>query len=187
LTKKTWLVGGTGSFNSYKQNETFIFQFNGENIEIQRNIKEIELSPKVGYFIMDKLVVGLSSSFTSEKSESTTITGNAGGGSSNSYSFSIGPFARYYLLKKDLPYNILLEANYQFGSVSQSDLPNSKGKLNRFSFFVGPEIFFNSSVGIELLVGYKTSTQKMDNPNFASMTKNGFQVGVGFQIHLEKL
>ncbi len=187
LDKETWLVGGTGSFNSYKQNETFIFQFNGENIEIQRNIKEIEISPKVGYFIMDKLVVGLSSSFSSEKSESTTITGNASGGSSNSNKFSIGPFARYYLLKKDMPYNILVEANYQFGSVSQSDLPNSKGKLNRFSFFVGPEIFFNSSVGIELLVGYKTSTQKMDNPNLASMTKNGFQVGVGFQIHLEKL
>lgn len=186
LDKKTWLVGGTGSFNSYKQNETFIFQFNGENIEIQRNIKELELSPKVGYFIMDKLVVGLSSSFTSEESESTTITGNASGGSSNSHSFSIGPFTRYYLLKKEMPYNILVEANYQFGSVSQSDLPNSKGNLNRFSFFVGPEIFFNSSVGIELLVGYKTSTQKMDNPNIASITKNGFQVGVGFQIHLEK-
>ena len=42
LDKKTWLVGGTGSFNSYKQNETFIFQFNNENAEIQRNIKEYE-------------------------------------------------------------------------------------------------------------------------------------------------
>lgn len=187
LDNKTWLVGGTGSFNSYKQNETFIFQGTGEQSKVQRKINEIELSPKVGYFIMDKLVVGLSFSFTSEKSESTTISGIFGGGSSKSNKFSIGPFARYYLLKKELPYNILVEANYQVGSVSQSDLPDSKGKLNRFSFFVGPEIFFNSSVGFELLVGYKTSTQKMDNPNNVSITKNGFQVGVGFQIHLEKL
>ena len=186
LDKKTWLVGGTGSFDSYKQNETFIYQFNGENIEIRRDVKEFELSPKVGYFIIDKLVVGISTSLTSRKSESTTIRGNASGGSSKLNKFSIGPFARYYFLKKEMPYNILAEANYQFGSLSISDLPNSKGKLDKFSFFVGPEIFFNSSVGMELLLGYKTSTRKMDNPNEVSITEKGFQVAVGFKIHLEK-
>jgi len=188
ITKGNWMVGGNGSYDSYKQDETFTFQSTGEFSKIQRDIKELELSPKVGFFIIDKLVVGLGSSFTSYKSESSTITGNFGGGSSNTYKFSIGPFARYYFLKKDKPYNILAEANYQYGNLSQShDVPDSKGKLNKFSFFAGPEIFFNSSVGMEFLFGYKTSTQKMDNPNNVSFTKNGFQVAVGFQIHLEKL
>lgn len=187
LDKKTWLVGGSGSFNSYKQNETFVFQGNGESNEIQRTIKEVEFSPKVGYFIIDKLVVGLGASFTSEKSESTIITGSFGGGSSKSHSFSIGPFARYYFLKKDMPYNILAEGSCQLGSLNNGNYsPEQKGKLTNASFFVGPELFFNSSVGINLLVGYKTSAQKMDNLNTPSITKNGFQVAIGFQIHLEK-
>ena len=186
LDKKTWPVGETGSLNSYKLDQTFNWPSTGELSKIERDIKEVELSPKVGFFIIDKLVVGLSSSFTSEKSESSTIIGNFSGGSSKSHKFSIGPFARYYFLKKEMPYNILAEANYQFGSLSISDLPNSKGKLDKFSFFVGPEIFFNSSVGMELLLGYKTSTQKMDNPNDISITENGFQVAIGFKIHLEK-
>ncbi len=187
LDKKTWLVGGSGSFNSYKQNETFVFQGNGESNEIQRTIKEVEFSPKVGYFIIDKLVVGLGASFTSEKSDAITITGSFGGGSSKSHSFSIGPFARYYFLKKDMPYNILAEASYQLGSINNGNyIPQEKGKSNMASFFIGPELFFNSSVGIELLVGYKTSTDKMDNPNINSYARNGFQVAIGFQIHLEK-
>ena len=37
LDKKTWLVGGTGSFDSYKENYTYVFTGTGENIEIERN------------------------------------------------------------------------------------------------------------------------------------------------------
>ena len=188
LNKKTWLVGGTGSFDSYKQNETFIFQGNGESNEILRTIKEVEFSPKIGYFIIDKLVLGIGTSFTSEKSDAITITGSFGDSSSKSHSFSIGPFARYYFLKKDMPYNILAEGSYQLGSLNNGNYsPEQKGKLTNASFFVGPELFFNSSVGIDLLVGYKTSARKMDNPNTPSITKNGFQVAFGLQIHLEKL
>ena len=173
LDKKTWLVGGTGSFDSYKENYTYVFTGTGENIEIERNIKEIEFSPKVGYFIIDKLALGIGVSYISEKSESKTISGNASGGSSKSHSFYVGPFARYYFLNKDKPYNILAEANYQFGSISQGSVEPSKGNLSRFSIHVGPEIYFNSSVGMNLLIGYTNSNR-------------GFQVAIGFQIYLQK-
>lgn len=186
LDQNTWLVGGTGSFDTYKSNLTFVTQATADANEIQYKYKEVELNPKVGYFILDKLVAGVSFSYISEKSESTTITGSFGGGSTKSNRFLIGPFARYYLLKKELSYNFLVEANYQFGSVNQSDLSEDKGKLSRISFFVGPEIFFNSSVGMELLLGYKTLTQEMDNPLNVSISRAGWQIAVGFQIHLEK-
>lgn len=188
LDKKTWLVGGTGSFNSYKRYDSSTLEFNGEFIKIRRDIKEFEFSPKAGLFIIDKLALGLSSSFTSEKSESTTITGNAGGGYSNSYRFSVGPFVRYYFLKKEKPFNILAEANYQFGNLRLfTDLPNDKASINKFAFLAGPELFFNSCVGMEVLLGYKTYSMKMDNPNLPSYKENGFQLAIGFQIHLEKL
>lgn len=186
LDKGIWLVGGTGSFNSYKQYDSFILQGTGEYSKIRSNITAFELSPKVGLFIIDKLAVGLSSSFTSEKSESTTIRGNLGSGSQKVYRFSTGPFARYYFLNKDKNFNILAEANYQFGNVSWGD-GTTKGTINKFSFLVGPEIFFNSSVGIEVLLGYKTYDRKMNNPYSISTIQNGFQVAIGFQIHLEKL
>ena len=186
LDKKTWMVAGTGSFDSYKENYTYIFTGTGENIEIERSIKEIEFSPKVGYFIIDKLALGIGVSYISENSESKTISGNASGGSSKSHNFYVGPFARYYFLNKDKPYNILAETNYQFGNLSQTDLLDSKGKLSRFSFLVGPEIFFNSSVGMNLLVGYTYSKRNMDNNSYVSNSTNGFQVAISFQIYLQK-
>ena len=186
LDKKTWMVAGTGSFDSYKENYTYIFTGTGENIEIERSIKEIEFSPKVGYFIIDKLALGIGVSYISEKSESKTISGNAGSSPSKSHSLYVGPFARYYFLNKDKPYNILAETNYQFGNLSQTDLLDSKGKLSRFSFLVGPEIFFNSSVGMNLLVGYTNSKRNMDNNSYVSNSTNGLQVAISFQIYLQK-
>lgn len=41
LDKTNWLVGGSGSFDTYKQNETFIFTGAIENIEIDKSIKEL--------------------------------------------------------------------------------------------------------------------------------------------------
>ena len=186
LDKKTWMVAGTGSFDSYKENYTYIFTGTGENIEIERSIKEIEFSPKVGYFIIDKLALGIGVSYISEKSESKTISGNAGSSPSKSHSLYVGPFARYYFLNKDKPYNILAETNYQFGNLSQTDLLDSKGKLSRFSFLVGPEIFFNSSVGMNLLVGYTNSKRNMNNNSYVSNSTNGLQVAISFQIYLQK-
>ena len=186
LDKKTWMVAGTGSFDSYKENYTYIFTGTGENIEIERSIKEIEFSPKVGYFIIDKLALGIGVSYISEKSESKTISGNAGSSPSKSHSLYVGPFARYYFLNKDKPYNILAETNYQFGNLSQTDSPDTKGKLSRFSFLVGPEIFFNSSVGMNLLVGYTNSKRNMDNNSYVSNSTNGLQVAISFQIYLQK-
>ena len=186
LDKKTWLVGGTGSFNSYKRNDTFTFQGTGEFNKIKRDIVAFEASSKVGYFVIDKLVVGLSSTFSREKSESTTITGSFGGASLISYNFTVGPFVRYYFLPKEKPYNLLAEVNYQIGEISYNELPDRKGSLTKFSFLVGPAIFFNSTVGMEFLLGYRMSNQVMDYSGLDSIKQSGFQLAIGFQIHLEK-
>lgn len=181
LDKKTWLVGGTGSFNSYKQEQTFTWQSTGMESKTIYNDREIEISAKVGYFVIDKLALGITPTYSNFKQKSVTASDNT------THKFSIGPFARYYFLKKDKPFNILAEANYQFGNLSVSDQPDAKGTLNKFSFLVGPEIFFNSSVGMEVLLGYKTYNQKMVESFYTSYIENGFQIAVGFQIHLEKL
>ena len=186
LDKKTWLVGGTGSFDSYKQNETFVFTQTGEIQDVERSVKELEFSPKVGYFVIDKLALGLGISYINQKYETKTISGIFGDGASKSYSFYVGPFARYYFLNKEKPYNILAEANYQIGNLDLSDFSDDKGKLSKFSIFVGPEIFFNSSVGMNFLVGYTNIQRNMDNNTYTSIDRNGFQIALGFQIYLRK-
>jgi hypothetical protein len=186
LDKKTWLVGGTGSFDSYKQNETFVFTQTGEIQDVERSVKELEFSPKVGYFVIDKLALGLGISYINQKYETKTISGIFGDGASKSYSFYVGPFARYYFLNKEKPYNILAEANYQIGNLDLSDFSDDKGKLSKFSIFVGPEIFFNSSVGMNFLVGYTNIQRNMDNNTYTSIDRNGFQIALGFQIYLQK-
>lgn len=180
LDKKTWLVGGTGSFNSYKQEQTFTWQNTGIESKTTYTNIDIELSAKIGYFIIDKLVLGLTPTYLLSNRKSVTAGDNI------AHQFSVGPFVRYYFLKKEKPFNILTEVNYQFGNLRVTDLPDDKGSINKFSFLAGPEIFFNSAVGMEVLLGYRMYNEKIDNPYLPSYKENGFQVAIGFQIHLEK-
>ena len=130
LDKKTWLVGGTGSFNSYKNEQSFISQQTNNQIIIVYDYKEIELSAKVGYFFIDKLAIGITPSF----SYSNGILRDNNLSAAYANSFSVGPFARYYFLKKDKPFNILAEANYQFGFLRIGRYEKEKGSINRFTF-----------------------------------------------------
>ncbi len=69
----TWMIGGSAGFSSTKV----------KNVPASTNL---DLSPKLGLFIIDDLAVGIGISFKSTSSD----------GSSNS-TFGLGPFARYYL------------------------------------------------------------------------------------------
>ena len=56
---------------------------------------------------------------------------------------------------------------------------------------VGTVVYFNSCVGIEFLLGYSSSLENIegfreDAEDFLKETRKGFQMGIGFQIHLEK-
>lgn len=173
LDKGIWLVGGTGNFLSSKyENLSPINSYTSNRLEIA-------ISPNVGYFVKDKLAVGLKTGFTKYKEQVTS----AGGLYSNVNRFSFGPFARYYFLKKDKQYNILAEVSYRYGLYS---FKPTKGNSNTFNAAVGPIIYFNSSVGLEFLLGYY-STKETIKQNGDNVTKqNGFQMGIGFQIHLDK-
>ncbi|MDP2089900.1 MAG: hypothetical protein Q8J84_10930 [Flavobacteriaceae bacterium] len=183
LDKKTWLVGVTGSFDSYKREQSYISQQTNNHVITEHDFKVIELSPKVGYFFIDKLAIGITPTFSYSKVISRVNNTTA----YYANKFSVGPFARYYFLKKDKPFNILAEANYQLGFLSAHSSPKEKGSINRYTFLVGSEIFFNSSVGMEVLLGYKYNKEKLDNTFLGTTKNNGFHVSVGFQFHLEKL
>jgi len=181
LDKKTWLVGGSGNFYSY--NQEYFYQNTGfpPNTGTAK-YTDIDVSVAVGYFVINKLALGLTPTFSSSKGSTS------GGATPNGNQLAIGPFARYYFLGRDKPFNILSEVSYQIGVNNSAAPPKSKGEFNRFSIMGGSEIFFNSIVGMELLIGYKSTTISIDNsPYTFSNINKGLQMSVGFQIHLEKI
>lgn len=164
LSKGNWLVGGSGSFSSTQYKSTAGTQSTGY---------DIKLSPNVGYFIAEKFATGLKVSF-----------GRSGGKAIGTSTYStytdasFGPFLRYYLLSADRQFNILTEGIYQYGLEGGNREKNSK---NTFSLAAGPVIYFNESVGLELLIGY-SSFKYLDFDG----RNNTIQFSLGLQVHLEK-
>lgn len=175
LTKNNWLVGGTGSFYSYNEDYT------APSVDVTGKWRSIDLSASLGYFFVDKFSAGIRPYFSSYKGESS------GGGSTNYYMLAIGPFTRYYFLQTDRPFNLLADVSYQFGVNQRLGALHEKGKYKTFSVMAGTEVFFNTVVGLEILLGYKNQIVTIDNsPSAYHSNKKGFQVSIGFQIHLEK-
>lgn len=159
LTKKNWLVGGTGLFSSQSEN------LNGTNIKGL----DIEISPNIGYFFSDKFAGGARVNYTYSNVKYPGV--------SNSVShLGFGPFLRYYFLNTAKSVNLFAESYYQYTIVSSA---NSTSKESLIRFSGGPVIFFNSSVGLEFTVNYQLF--KGDDVD----AKKIF-LGIGFQIHLEK-
>lgn len=172
LDKGIWLVGGTGNFLSSK------YENSSPTFSSTSNRVDIAISPNVGYFVIDKLALGLKTSFTKYKEQ----VNGTGGLFSNVNRFSFGPFTKYYFLEKDKQYNILTEFSYQYGFYS---FKPTKGNSNTFNAAVGPVVYFNTTAGLEFLLGYY-STKETIKQNGDNITKqSGFQIGIGFQIHLE--
>ena len=157
VTKGNWLVGGNANFSKDKTKGPL-----GSSNETR-----FILSPDIGYFLANKFAVGVN--FSLDRFDYTLNENN-----NHSTSYLFGPFARYYFLPTDKQVNVFAGGSYQLNIQSPGG-----SSTNRYSFFAGPVIFFNSSVGLEFTVNYSSLT-------YSGSTTNTFQIGAGFQIHLEK-
>ena len=172
ITKGNWMIGGNASFSFS----------NNDNESYNTKLNEINLLPNAGYFFVDKFAVGLRLGYYRGE---TKVKSNIGLPTNNFYkysTYSIGPYIRYYFLKSEKPYNILIEGSYQYGRSKNETNPasNSISSTNIFSFSAGPVLYFNSSVGLEFLLNYSTIASSSNNKSY----KLG--IGIGLQIHLEK-
>ena len=172
LTKGNWLVGGNGEL--YQDTENY----NSSTFKFDGQYTEINVSANIGYFVMDRLAFGLKPTFSSIKGEGI----NGSGSSTNLQKYWFGPFARYYFLNKKKKYNILIDASYQFGTLASGG-KKIENKQRNLSLLVGPVIYFNSSVGLEFLMGYNNIINNLDG---TESTSKRFQIVIGFQIHLIK-
>lgn len=172
LDKKTWLVGGSGNLYLSKRDYK---TFSSTGLSRKTNELYLNLYPTIGYFLADNFAIGLKPYFTWGKGSdiSSSI-------SSDSKRYGIGPFARVYFMDKQKAYNILTDVTYQMGIWSLG----GNGKQTNFSISAGPVIYFNSSVGIEFLLGYNSISEELKDYSISS--SQGLQVSIGLQIHLIK-
>ena len=155
ITKGNWMTGGNASFYS--------IQLKDENTTTKS--VGLELRPNIGYFIIDKLAIGITPLLAYNKTEnSSPVT-----------SYGVGPYVRYYLLKPENRINVLSHIGYSYYGNN-----NSNSKNTAIDLKAGPVIYFNSSVALEMTINYN-----INNLN-SSTTYNILSIGLGFQIHLEK-
>lgn len=185
ITKGNWLVGGNLNFSSA----------NGESISSTGTQKStysnISISPNIGYFIIEKFAAGLKTNFTNAKSKDGDMIRDGitvgSGGHSNTTWFDFGPFTRYYFLPSDNQVNLFSEANFMYGTANSHP---GKGSRYSYSFYAGSAVYFNSSVALEFTIGYNSSKSTLYGLNSRNddytNKNNAIQIGIGFQIHLEK-
>ncbi|MDN3678475.1 hypothetical protein QWY90_14265 [Flavobacterium paronense] len=162
INKGNWMVGGYANFSN-----TSYESKNPDGSTNKGKASGINVSPTIGYFLANNFACGLSGNFVLSIPEQ----GN------NVTSYGLGPFFRYYFLKPEKTINILSQVGYYYGTSSNDS------KYNNYNFKVGPVIYFNNSVGLELTIDYSVS--KSSN-QFSQNTFNSLNIGFGFQIHLEK-
>lgn len=129
------------------------------------NETRLQLTPKVGYFVIDNLAIG---------ADITFIT--TSGGLSTTSTFLAGPFVRYYIK------NLFIEGEYGFGSGKSGDTNTS---TTGWTAGIGYAVFLNDYIAIEPTLIYTSNSIDYNDLNHKS-TIAGFAAGVGFQIYLGK-
>lgn len=145
----------------------------------------INLQPKVGYFFIENLAIGLEFSLASFNYKDGTDDDKT-----NITLFGAGPFARYYIpTDKVTPF---FEANALFGSQkykwSPSDGDNEEEVSSIFSIGggVGVAIPLSKKVTFDIVAGYNSYTEKAkdDNEDNYRSVIGTFGVKFGFVVFL---
>lgn len=123
----------------------------------------LNLTPRVGYFVIDNLAVGLDITLAY-----THTKGNNGQYVSNTTRFGTGPFLRYYIpTQKLLPF---AEANYSIGSDKNVwEYDSSDGeriiKVQQYGFGIGLGVPLGEKISFDMLIGYQSYIYKEKEDN----------------------
>ncbi|TAN01260.1 MAG: hypothetical protein EPN39_02590 [Chitinophagaceae bacterium] len=158
LAKGTWMIGGNAALTT----------FNTRSPLGPASGTSILITPAIGYFVVEKLVLGINPGYSLQVYKFNDIQ------HSNGHSYALGPFVRYYLLPADHIVNLFAGSSYQY---TIGEPGNSI--VNNYSFFIGSTAFFNSSAAIEITTGFSSSLDE-------KLTTNSFVINAGFQVYLKK-
>jgi hypothetical protein len=188
INKGKWLIGVSTSF-SYVNFGSDIMSLGYTTVKTTGNSSgdpvkytTFNFLPKVGYFVIDNLVVGLNSCLATsvEKSDQSKY---------NTTYFGIGPFARFYINgSKVMPF---FEVSTLFGSMTdKSDYQgysySDKTSVRSLGAGAGIAVKLADKVTFDIMAGYNslTAKAKQDNPDDIKTVQGTLGVKLGFVILL---
>ncbi len=170
--KGKWLAGGALTYQQGSE-----FKFGDQEIDVggSGKINTFGFTPRVGYFVTDKIAVGSRLAFAFAKQGEGLVKASATG-------FAIAPFARYYHKLGDKLF-VFGEAGFNIGSISlKVDAPgfdsSDSFSLTQFGINPGLAYFVHDKISLELMVNFLTySSFKPKN----SDADNNLSVGPSFE------
>ncbi|NVO10707.1 MAG: outer membrane beta-barrel protein [Bacteroidales bacterium] len=180
-TQGTFLLGGDSKLDFSAMNSKWKTD-NGSGSS--GSSMSFQLSPKIGFFIIDNLAIGvklpIGISYQEDKNHNKF----------SSTSLGISPFIKYYFGTSNIkPY---LNSSAGFSSLTAKDNPVNgstiKSTTGMFSFDLGGGfgIFLNDKVSVDIGVGYNYTSykDKENNDNNYRNIYSGLGLGVGISISL---
>lgn len=128
-------------------------------VKSEYKYSEFNLSPEAGYFVIDKLAVGVFFDYEYYKN-----TDQEDQDEFKSSSFIIGPFAKYYIIEFNKLWSYV-GAGIGFGSGKTvfNDSDPEKYKMLGYRLGGGATYFLNDNVGFDLFLGYNADVTKNEN------------------------
>ena len=179
ISKGEWLAGGDASFS---------YNINTPDSQNDNKITNttITLSPDIGYFLVDNLVIGARINFTNSVHHPKTQ-----GLYYSEQQLSLSPFIRFYILNKEKKVNLIADVSYLYGRTRTHFPPDNNGnagytlnyKTAGYTVAAGPVFFLNPRVALEFTISYTNTDTKLYSPDYNSITIKG---GAGLQIYMGK-
>ena len=181
--KGQFYMGANSNINAsfisyYSKSDTSPSQKRGEN-------RAFSISPKIGFFIINNLVLGADLSLSFNVYKPNGVKGNEN-------SISLGPFAKYYFLEDS--FKPFVSAKYSLGRYNRSydyldeDPDNGIDKRSLTNLQIGGGIayFLHNSVSLASGIHYLRTTNKSLDDNRFNLTdiNAGFTSSFSFAIFI---
>jgi hypothetical protein len=151
IQKGNWLVGGSGGFIFHNQNSPSYLTVDRGTWSSYSKTSTFLLNSNVGYFIKDRLVIGVNPNINIWNSISNTTRNLTlvDSSSSKGSSIGLGLFTRYYFLNNNEKYNFIGEVSYGLDKYTNEDFYQKKTSIS-----IGPVIFLNKNTSLDFLLNY---------------------------------
>ncbi len=192
-----FVIGGNFGFSTASSSVTI--QNEGASINTDgRRATQLNISPALGYFLMNNWVLGIGLDYTVNKIKEPVDITDPNTDFTTDYDSDLlfGPYTRVYLpVADDMAF--FLEANFGFGSsTDEINLGNEKqtASNNVLAIGVGPgfTIFSNDAIGIEALVQYNWARSNYDLQfqgirSETTTYTNAIDFSIGLQVYFTRL
>jgi hypothetical protein len=187
LDQGNFMIGSTVGFSTAKSNVSLNSRDLEEEGEGNSGI-QFNIAPKIGYFVIDNLALGLGMDYTfsrvKEPNQDETTDAD----------LLFGPFGRFFLpLDDDI--SLFVEGTFGYGNSSddlQVGTARQRINTNIVALGVGPglSVYSNSGFGIEAVLKYNFARSKFDTEvnglKTVTTTKtNAFDFSIGVVYYFE--